>query len=63
MRAWTLWRDQVGQDMIEFALVAGFLTVSIAAIVPGAAQGVVTVLSKVASVTTVAAAQPSSSQL
>ena len=45
-----LWRDTHGQDLIEYALMAGFVAVSAGAIMPGVADSISTIFSKVASV-------------
>ena len=51
-----LYRDLRGQDMIEYALMAAFLAVASAAVLPSATPSISTVLSKVGSVLSVAAA-------
>lgn len=45
-----LWTDTRGQDLIEYALLAGFVALAAGAIMPGVATSISTVLSKVASV-------------
>ena len=50
-------KDQKGQDLIEYALMAGFVAVAAGAIMPGVATSISTIFSKVASVMTSAAAQ------
>ena len=50
-------RDDQGQDLIEYALMAGFVAVAAGAIMPGVAKSISTIFSKVASVMTVAANQ------
>jgi pilus assembly protein Flp/PilA len=52
-----IWTDQNGQDLIEYALMAGFVAVAAGAIMPGVARSISTIFSKVASVMTSAAAQ------
>jgi Flp pilus assembly pilin Flp len=42
-----LWRDKRGQDLIEYALLAAFMAVSVGAISPTLAQGFITMMSKV----------------
>ena len=42
--------DESGQDLIEYALMAGFVAVSAGAIMPGVATSISTIFSKVASV-------------
>jgi pilus assembly protein Flp/PilA len=44
------WRDRRGQDLIEYALMAGFVAVAAGAIMPGVSSSISTVLSQVASV-------------
>ena len=51
-----LLRDRKGQDLIEYALMAGFVAVAAGAIMPGVSQSVSTIFSQVASVMTQAAA-------
>jgi pilus assembly protein Flp/PilA len=53
-----IWMDSSGQDLIEYALMAGFVAVSAGAIMPGVASKISTIFSRIASVTT-AAANPS----
>jgi len=43
-------RDTRGQDLIEYALMAGFVAVAAGAIMPGVAVSISTIFSKVASV-------------
>jgi pilus assembly protein Flp/PilA len=50
-------RDERGQDLIEYALMAGFVAVAAGAIMPGVANSISTIFSKVASVMTDAASQ------
>ncbi|MEO8096886.1 MAG: Flp family type IVb pilin [Acidobacteriota bacterium] len=45
-----IWKDQRGQDLIEYALMAGFVAVAAGAIMPGVATSISTIFSKVASV-------------
>ena len=52
-------RDTRGQDLIEYALMAGFVAVAAGAIMPGVADSISTIFSKVASVMSVAATQGS----
>ncbi len=47
---WTVWRQRSGQDLIEYALMAGFVAVSAGAIMPGVATSISKIFSKVASV-------------
>ena len=52
-----VWKDTRGQDLIEYALMAGFVAVSAGAIMPGVASSISTIFSKIASVMTQAASQ------
>jgi len=54
-----LWTDNRGQDLIEYALMAGFVAVAAGAIMPGVASSVSTIFSKVGSVLKVASTQGS----
>jgi pilus assembly protein Flp/PilA len=46
------WRDKRGQDLIEYALMAGFVAVAAGAIMPNVAQSISVIFSKIASVMT-----------
>ena len=48
------WRDRRGQDLIEYALMAGFVAVAAGAIMPGVSSSISTIFSQVASVMTAA---------
>jgi len=50
-----IWRDDHGQDLIEYALMAGFVAVAAGAIMPGVSSSISKIFSKVASVMTNAA--------
>jgi len=50
-----IWKDNHGQDLIEYALMAGFVAVSAGALMPGIQTSISTVFSKVGSVMTGAA--------
>jgi Flp pilus assembly pilin Flp len=50
-----IWTDKRGQDLIEYALMAGFVAVAAGAIMPGVASSISTIFSKVASVMSAAA--------
>ena len=52
-------RDTRGQDLIEYALMAGFVAVAAGAIMPGIADSISTIFSKVASVMAQASTQGS----
>ena len=49
-------KDTKGQDLIEYALMAGFVAVAAGAIMPGVSTSISTIFSKVASSMTSAAA-------
>jgi pilus assembly protein Flp/PilA len=44
-----IWRDEHGQDLIEYALMAGFVAVAAGAIMPGVSTSISKIFSKVAS--------------
>jgi pilus assembly protein Flp/PilA len=50
-----VWRDTKGQDLIEYALMAGFVAVAAGAIMPGVSVSISTIFSQIASVMTQAA--------
>jgi len=50
-------RDTHGQDLIEYALMAGFVAVAAGAVMPGVASSISTIFSQVASVMSVASTQ------
>ena len=50
-------RDERAQDMVEYALLAGFIAVAAGALLPGIADGISTIFSKMASLINNAAAQ------
>ena len=52
-----IWKDTRGQDLIEYALMAGFVAVAAGAIMPNIASSISTIFSEVASVMTGAASQ------
>jgi len=54
-----VWKDTRGQDLIEYALMAGFVAVAAGAIMPGVATSISTIFSKIASVMSAAATQGS----
>ena len=56
-----IWKDARGQDMIEYALMAGFVALAAGAIMPGVASSISTIFSKISSVTAAAASEPSPS--
>jgi len=52
-------KDTRGQDLIEYALMAGFVAVAAGAIMPGVASSISQIFSKIATVMTNSAAQGS----
>jgi pilus assembly protein Flp/PilA len=51
-----IWKDNRGQDLIEYALMAGFVAVAAGALMPAISGSISTVFSKIGSVMTAAAA-------
>jgi len=47
-----LWRNTQGQDIIEYALMAGFVATSAAAFAPGIVTSISTIFSKITSAVT-----------
>jgi Flp pilus assembly pilin Flp len=45
-----VWKDKRGQDLIEYALMVGFVAVTAGAIMPGVATSISTIFSKITSV-------------
>ena len=54
--SWRIWRDRRGQDLIEYALMAGFVAVAAGAIMPGVASSINVIFSQVNSLMITAAA-------
>jgi Flp pilus assembly pilin Flp len=52
-----IWTDEHGQDLIEYALMAGFVAVSAGAIMPGVATSISKIFSKISSVMSAASTQ------
>jgi pilus assembly protein Flp/PilA len=50
-----LWKDTKGQDLVEYALMAGFVAVAAGAIMPGVASSINVIFSQVNSVMILAA--------
>ena len=46
-----IWHDTRGQDMVEYALLAGFVSVAAGASIPPVATSISTIFSKMTSVT------------
>ena len=51
-----VWKEKHGQDLIEYALMAGFVAVAAGALRPNVASSISTVFSKITSVMAAAAA-------
>ena len=51
-----LLKDREGQDMVEYALLAGFIAVAAGALLPGISGSISTIFGQMASVLTAAAA-------
>ena len=51
-----MWKDTRGQDLIEYALMAGFVAVAAGALMPNIASSISTVFSKISSILADAAA-------
>jgi Flp pilus assembly pilin Flp len=47
---WQIWRDCRAQDLIEYALMAGFVAVAAGAIMPGVASSINVIFSEVNSI-------------
>lgn len=52
-----VWKDTRGQDLIEYALMAGFVAIAAGAIVPGVASNLSIIFSKISSVMSAASTQ------
>ena len=50
-----LLKDRKGQDMVEYALLAGFIAVAAGALLPGISGSISTIFSRMASVVSAAA--------
>ncbi len=55
VRIQNILRDERGQDLIEYAMMAGFVALAAGALLPGISTSISTVFSKVGSVMTAAA--------
>lgn len=53
--AFRIWKDERGQDMVEYALLAGFIAVAAGAVFPPASDSICTIFSRLASLTSAAA--------
>jgi pilus assembly protein Flp/PilA len=52
-----IWKDTRGQDLIEYALMAGFVAVAAGAIMPNVASSISTIFSQISSVLASASSQ------
>ena len=52
-----IWKDRRGQDLIEYALMAGFVAVAAGAVMPSVASSISTIFSEISSVLSLAASQ------
>jgi pilus assembly protein Flp/PilA len=52
-----IWREEQGQDLIEYALMAGFVAVAAGAIMPNVASSISTIFSQVSSVLSAASSE------
>jgi pilus assembly protein Flp/PilA len=52
----TIWKDTRGQDLIEYALMAGFVAVAAGAVMPNVSTQISTIFSKITERLTAAAA-------
>ncbi len=52
-----IWKDTRGQDLIEYALMAGFVAVAAGAIMPNVASSISTIFSQISSVLSAASSQ------
>ncbi|MBI3697543.1 MAG: Flp family type IVb pilin [Acidobacteria bacterium] len=50
-----LWKDTRGQDLVEYALLAGFIAVAAGALLPTISQSISTIFSRMSSVLAAAA--------
>ncbi len=51
-----LWKDTRGQDLVEYALLGGFVAVAAGALLPGISTSISKIFSRMSSVLTAAAA-------
>ena len=52
-----IWKDSKGQDLIEYALMAGFVAIVAGSIMPTVAGSISTIFSKISSTMSAAASQ------
>jgi len=58
LKIWSalLWKDTKGQDLVEYALLAGFVAVAAGALLPAISGSISTIFSKMGSVLSASAA-------
>jgi Flp pilus assembly pilin Flp len=47
IQSWNFWKEEAGQDLIEYALMAGFVAVAAGALMPNVSTSITTVFSKI----------------
>ncbi len=47
---WKIWKDQQGQDLIEYALMAGFVAVAAGALMPTVSTSITAIFSRIQSI-------------
>ena len=52
-----VWKDTRGQDLVEYALMAGFVAIAAGTIMPSIASSISTIFSKISSTMSAAASQ------
>jgi len=58
LRMRRLWKEKIAQDLIEYALMAGFVAVTAGALMPGVSTNISKIWSKIANTMTDAANTP-----
>jgi pilus assembly protein Flp/PilA len=53
----SIWKDTQGQDLVEYALMAGFVAIAAGSIMPGISRSISTIFSKISSTMSAAASQ------
>jgi Flp pilus assembly pilin Flp len=51
-----IWKDECGQDMVEYAMIVGFLAVASGMLMPNISEDISTIFSKISSGLTAASA-------
>ncbi len=52
---WKIWKDDRGQDLVEYALMAGFVAVAAGAMLPNVSNSISTIFSQIQSLLSTAA--------